>query len=317
MKLGRLCLAILSLVGLATLSPAHGAETTRVRGVVQLSDSAIDGIRIAELSGLAWDAGAQVLYGVSDRGRLFRFRLELTDEGRLQAVVPLGAHAIRPLRPDSGRQSAFDTEGLAWWPQDPTAPDRPQLLVATEGQPQVLRLSLKGQIGGPLALPSPLDDRSRYGASNTMLEALTYSQAHGLLVAPEVPLRGADPGLHTVYAHQRSWRFPVHTAGRSRLKAMDVTDDGQLVVLERSRKGKGKGKGLVNVLRQIDLARCSPQEICEVRDLMEMTRSEGADNFEGMAWLGGHRFLLVSDNLGSRHLPTLFMLIDVSATARE
>lgn len=310
---------LLWLLTLAAVPVLPAGLPPQVRSVVQLQVDTIDGIRIAELSGLAWEARTQVLYGLSDRGRLVRFHLEFTADGRLHNVIPLGALSIQDSGTDTRKKATVDAEGLALWYPPSEGNGLPQLLVATEGLPQVLQVNLEGQVQGVMALPSALDDPSRYSAPNTMLEAVTHSQQHGVLVAPEAPLRDEDPALHKVYAHGRSWTFPVHEPGRSRLKAMDMTDDGQLVVLERSRvgKGKGKGKGLVNVLRRIDLEQCAPQQICQVQQLLVLSRPEGADNFEGMAWLGGQRFLLVSDNLGGRHTSTVFMLIDFSQTYRE
>lgn len=308
---------MLSLAGLVVLTNATAAQPPQVRGVVQLKGSTVDGLRVAELSGLAWDARSKVLYGLSDRGHLIRFRLERTADGHLQAVVPMSASALQDTRPGSGTKHTVDAEGLALWHPPGQEDGAPQLLVSTEGLPQVLQVDLEGRVQGAMELPAALGDARRYRARNSMLEAVTHSTRHGLLVAAEAALGDQDLSLHTVHGRSRSWSFAAHDPGQSRLKAMDVIDGERLVVLERSRVGKGKTKGLVNVLRLIDLERCAPQQVCEAQDLLVLEPTDGSENFEGMVWLGGQQFLLVSDSPGSAKAPNVFMLVDLSVPVRE
>jgi hypothetical protein len=309
--------ALLCLAGLVMLTNAPAAQPPQVRGVVQLTGSTVDGLRVAEISGLAWDARSQVLYGLSDRGHLIRFRLERSADGHLQTVVPMSASALQDTRPGAGTKQTVDSEGLALWQPPGQLRGAPQLLVSTEGFPQVLQVDLEGRVQGAMQLPAALGDARRYRARNSMLEAVTHSTRHGLLVAAEAALGDQDPALHTVHGHSRSWSFTAHDPGQSRLKAMDVIDGERLVVLERSRMGKGKAKGLVNVLRLIELDRCVPQQVCEAQDLLVLEPTDGSDNFEGMAWLGGQQFLLVSDSPGGPKAPNVFMLVDLSVLARE
>ncbi|MCU0957657.1 MAG: esterase-like activity of phytase family protein [Hydrogenophaga sp.] len=311
------CTALLGLAGLMMLANAPAAQPSQVRGVVQLTGSTVDGLRVAELSGLAWDARSQVLHGLSDRGHLIRFRLEMTADGHLRSVVPTSASMLQDTRPGAGTKHTVDAEGLSLWQPPGQEGGVPQLLVSTEGLPQVLQVDLEGRVQGTMPLPAALGDARRYRARNRMLEAVTQSPHHGLLVAAEAALRDHDPALHTVHGRSRSWSFAAHDPGQSRLKAMDVIDGERLVVLERSRVGKGKARELVNVLRLIDLDRCAPQQVCEAQDLLVLEPTGGSENFEGMTWLGGQQFLLVSDSHGSLKAPTVFMLIDLSAPGRE
>lgn len=306
-----------ALLGLMMLANAPAAQPNQVRGVVQLTGSTVDGLRVAELSGLAWDARSQVLHGLSDRGHLIRFRLERTADGHLRSVVPTSASMLQDTRPGAGTKHTVDAEGLSLWQPPGQEGGVPQLLVSTEGLPQVLQVDLEGRVQGAMPLPAALGDARRYRARNRMLEAVTQSPHHGLLVAAETALRDHDPALHTVHGRSRSWSFAAHDPGQSRLKAMDVIDGERLVVLERSRVGKGKARELVNVLRLIDLDRCAPQQVCEAQDLLVLEPTGGSENFEGMTWLGGQQFLLVSDSPGSLKAPTVFMLIDLSASGRE
>lgn len=309
--------ALLCLAGL-TMQPALLAtQPPQVRGVVHLARSTVDGQRVAELSGLAWDARSQVLYAVSDRGHLFRFRLERNTEGLLRSVVPISSHTLLDRQPVAGANPAIDAEGLTLWYPPGKDHGLPQLLVSTEGLPRVLRVDTGARVQGMMALPAALGNAEHGQAGNRLLEAVTHSPRHGLLVAAESAVNDQEQPLHTVHGHRRSWSFTAHGGGPSRLKAMDVIDGEQLVLLERARVGKGKSKGLVNVLRLIDLNRCEPQEVCPAQDLLLLTPTDGSQNFEGMTWLGGRQFLLVSDSPGSPKAPSIFMLVDLPVPQRE
>ncbi len=301
--------------------PARAAKPTdpgnpAVRSIVRLPATKLGDVRVAELSGLAWDADEQMLYGISDRGFLYRFRLHL-DNRHLKTVEPVDAVRLRWPMHLPPRHTGIDAEGLAILKGDNGVAGDTELLVATEGHPRVLRVSTDGQVLELVELPEPLSDPRRYRADNTMLEAVAYSPQHGLLAAAEAPLVGAAPGLHEIYAKGRSWRFPVLDIGRSRLKAMDSLPDGSLVVLERAKAGMGMRSGPVIALRHIRLAACGADVVCETNELLFIDRTEGAENFEGMAYLGDMLFLLVADNMGDKRAPSVFLLVDLKARHRE
>lgn len=289
-------------------------DDPKVRSIVRLPATVLGGVRVAELSGLAWDADEQVLYGISDRGYLYRFRLKLENR-HLKSVEPMDAVRLRWPAHMEERTAGIDAEGLAILRGDNGVMGDAQLLVSTEGQPQVLRVSTGGQVLGLLTLPEPLSDARLYQGENAMLEALAHSQQYGLLTAAEAPLSGQIPGFHQIHAAGQSWRFPMLDSARSRLKAMELLPDSSLVVLERARTGKGKG--LVNALRRVQLNACGGEVVCAAQELLFIDRTEGAENFEGMAYLGDMQFLLVSDNLGSKQTPSVFLLVDLKTRVRE
>lgn len=290
--------------------PGHPPAISTVR----LPVSVLGGLRVSELSGLAWDNDEQMLYGISDRGHLLRFRLRL-DSGRLTAVEPLDAVRLHAPVQSLPGSAGLDAEGLAILKGDNGVVGDAELLVSTEGQPQVWRVSTGGEVLGRLKLPDRLSDARRYQADNAMLEAVAHSPLHGLLAAAEAPLADQAADFHEVHAEARSWRFPALDGGRSRLKAMEVLPDGSLVVLERARVGKGKG--LINALRRFGLASCGAEVICAPQTLLLIDPATGAENFEGMAQLGEDRFLLVSDNMGDKQTPSIFLLVDLKAALRK
>lgn len=311
------CTLVVSSLGSALpvgAAPAADPGNPAVRSIVRLPATVLGGVRVAELSGLAWDADEKMLFAISDRGYLYRFRLHLENR-HLKSVEPVDAVSLRWAALGRDRADAIDAEGLAIFKGENGVMGDAQLLVSTEGQPQVLRVSTVGQVNGSVALPKPLADARLYQAENAMLEALAHSPPHGLLTAAEAPLKGQPAGYHQIHADGKSWRFPMLDTGRSRLKAMEFLPDGSLVVLERARAGKGKG--LVNALRRVQLSSCGGEVVCEVQELLFIDRTEGAENFEGMAHLGDMQFLLVSDNLGSKQTPSVFLLVDLQTHSGE
>ncbi len=287
----------------ASAETPSGVSIEGARGSVALpGDAYVDGIRLSEISGLAWDADEQVLHAVSDSGHLLRLRLRIED-GWLREVIPLSAVALRKPGTGPDRSPAIDAEGLAL---HLTPGGGTELLVATEGSPSVLRVNLAGVVLDEVALPADLADARRYEARNTMLEAVAVHPLHGVLVAPERPLRGEDPrDGHRIRSGARHWNIEALDPAGSRLKAMDVTEDGHLLVLERA----GSGKKLVNAIRRVDLNACQGAAACAAQTLLRIDPGEGAENFEGMAYLGDRQVLLVSDNRSKKRAATVFLLV--------
>jgi hypothetical protein len=294
--------ALLSAGPAARADPRPSPPLVHNSSVVLPAHTQVDGVRVAEISGLAWDPEGQRLYAVSDSGHLFRFRLRL-QAGELVGVEPMSAVPLKPVA-GAPAKSATDAEGLAWRSEGGVS----ELLVATEGTPKVWRIGTRGEALGEAPLPPALADATRYAAPNTMLEAVAVHPAHGLLLAPEQSLRGEDPLQgHRIHSISRQWSVEALEPGRSRLKALDIMEDGSLLILERS----GGGKKLRNALRHVDLSRCQHLSTCKPATLALLDRHSGAENFEGMAYLGQRQVLLVSDNRGKKGGATVFLLLQL------
>lgn len=150
------------LCGLVSALPLRAAQATdpgnpAVRSIIRLPSTVLDGDRVSELSGLAWGADEQVLYGISDRGYLYRFRLKLENR-HLRAVEPMDAVRLRWPAHMQDKTAGIDAEGLAILRGDNGVMGDTELLLSTEGQPQVLRVSTGGKVLGLLTLPEPLSD---------------------------------------------------------------------------------------------------------------------------------------------------------------
>ena len=221
-----------------------------------------------ELSALAWDPQARELVAVSDRGRLFRFRLAVRD-GRLQADIAMS----RRLERDPGAAPAsggLNAEALAW--RDAPPGSSGELLVAGEQGSAVIRLAPDGRPLGLLPWPAAVaaalaraaEEGQRHG-----VEAIAWQSRHGLLAAVQRPTKpaGATSGaasatqrVHWIHASSGArWGFAA-SGPDGHLKAIEARSDGSLLLLERVRQ-RGD-KRLHTVLRWLDPDSCGDTRLC-------------------------------------------------------
>lgn len=264
--------------------------------------------RLTEVSGLAWDAETQVLFAVSDRGLLYR--LALDHPGGQPPAAPRLLSARRLGASGRGR---LDAEGLSLVPARHSPSGQTELLVATEGPARVLRYNTDGDWLGEWPLPAALAGSRALRRGNSQLEAVATHPQLGLLVAAEAPTTAGPLARHEVHSASRSWTFATGGGRQVRLKAMDVLQDGRLLVPERAQAGPGGGP--VNRLLEVDLAACGGSIPCPVRVRRVLDSETDADNHEGMTVLGeGHgglQVLLVSDDRGQRDRGTRFQWLSL------
>ncbi|MCK5431582.1 MAG: hypothetical protein KAJ03_02500, partial [Gammaproteobacteria bacterium] len=84
----------------AIVKDDNGDELIHIQAVAQLSNFTINGLKVSELSDLAWDADEELLYALSDNGYLLSFR-PVFNEGRLIDILIING---LPLRDDKGKK---------------------------------------------------------------------------------------------------------------------------------------------------------------------------------------------------------------------
>lgn len=251
----------------------------------------VAGIKLTELSGLAWDEDEQLLYGVNDRGKLFHFKLTMQD-GRITAVDAVKAVKLRNKK---GKKLPWrDTEGLVAMNANNGKRGDTQLVVAVEGKPNLWRFDTDGKKLGSEKLNKALQDRHQYRGGNNGLESVTYHPQYGFLTAPEIALKGLPENLHTVYARNRQWSFMAYPAKNSSISGMDVMPDGSLLILERA--WSGLGNPMVISLRRVDLKACSKDGACQAENLKVLSSILLVDNYEGLTHIKGDLYMMVSDD---------------------
>lgn len=283
MKLGIFCLVAALHAAPALAQPVVPAAATLLQAL-PVPATAAAGVKPRELSGLAWSPDGQTLVAVSDRGRLFRWRVGWS-QGLIDRLLPLSVHTLL----HDGR--ALNAEALAW-----QALPLPTLVVADEAAPQVWPVSPDGVLGASQPLPAPLRDEQARRGSNNGVEGLAWHPVHGWLAAAQRPLRGVPPESHRVYASTGAYWDLRAAAPRSHIKALELLPDGQLLVLERFKQGEDHH----HVLRRVDLARCGGAQACTppAWAVPAPPAAPRGLNLEGLACQDDRRCLLVSDDGG-------------------
>lgn len=292
--------------------PGANGPGIELLGTVELGAEAPDGVSVAGLSGLAWDADEGLLYAVSDKGNLLHLRPRF-EGGRLIDVTYLGAYPLkdadsRPLRGEHG-----DAEDLAIRNGTNGIGGDAELLVAFERVPRVTRYTTGGSLLETLALPSRLSDVDNYATPNQALEGLTEHPVYGTVAIPEASLDDDPPGVISLYALDgRRWLYRPAGAAASSPTALEALPDGRLLVLERAYVSV-----LWPLVISLRIADPGAEPDVQATTLARLDSSEGwrLDNFEGLARHQCDRFFLLSDDNANRHQRTLLVYFRLPALA--
>lgn len=294
----------------SALSTGSAQPSLEALDSMDLPSEGADGVRIEELSGLSWDEDEQLLYAVSDGGVLYHFRIRL-DGSRIAEIEPVFSAPLSTKANEASGKPVTNAEGLTTVNDDNGRRSDSELLIAFEDGPSIGRFTPRGEWIANSALPAPLADETRYSKKNSRLEAVAFDERHGMLTAPERPLKGQPENRHTLYAADgTTWSFEAFQPD-SRLKAIQQLPDGNLLILERTREEKGGAP--TARLRYLDFAKCSEIRECQVAELSAEPNAMLVDNFEGMARLSDDLFLIVTDKTKKDAEPTIFVLFRVKA----
>lgn len=264
----------------------------------------VNGLRVEELSGLAWDSDEQLLYAVSDRGVVFHFRVDGLPEGRLRSVQPVYAAVLLDDKGNALKKGRRDAEGLAVLNASNGKRGDTQLVISLEGQPRIVRFTSSGRAIKNIALPKAVEQLPK---NNSGLESVALHPRYAFLTAKEHPARGEPENLHTLYSTQgQRWQFLAYPAPKSSITALETLPDGSLLVLERA--WSGFPNPLVISLRHLDFRQCSKEKFCRVQDVQVFSSHLLVDNFEGLTHVQGKQYLMVSDDGGGDWQRTVLRL---------
>lgn len=289
--------------------PGDNIEGVRLLGALQLRDATLDGIKVGELSGLAWDTDAERLYAVSDMGSVVHLAPRF-DSGYLTGLELLAAHPLT--RPDGQpvTEEHADSESMALRFGNDGIADNAELLVAFERLPRLERFRPDGTYLGEIPLPDPLADATRYETRNRMLEAMTEHPRFGQVYGLERPLKDTDPAQFTLYASAGdNITFEPLDAKHSNITALETTPAGDLLFIER--RYINVFRPILFALRRIRIADAA--EPGPVEDVIIFKSSEHwhIDNFEGLAHHEDNRYFIVSDDNRSPIQTTLLLYVEV------
>lgn len=307
----RLCLLlILCLSGL--LAEVYPVDITpkgnrSIFGAIKILDQKeiilpkIDSLPFAEASDLAYDGQEEKLYMVGDKGMLYAFHIKLTD--KIDRLTPLSAHLLTKNKGKHFKKKV-DAEGL-------TLNSKGQLLISFERKPKIASFDFSGQRISKHKLPSTLQNPKHYRHRNKMLESVAYHPTYGILTAAEHPLKKQPLSQQTIYSLQgKRWNFLAGTEKKSAITAIEVMDDGNLLILERAFSSPIEAR--VITLKKLFLG-TKKGGLYRTQILAKLSSDDGwkNDNFEGLARVGPHRYLMISDDNANFFQRTLLIYFEV------
>ena len=265
----------------------------RSLGMLELPDIRVNGLRLAQLSGLACDEDERILYAVSDKGALFHLR-PVWREGKLHDVRLLRAVALKDADGKALKEPRADSEGLDIIKGRNGRKGDAELVISFERFPRIVRYRPNGTVLDEHLLPTPLNDRKRYRNNNKMLESVCVGEKLGVLTMPEEPLVNERPGYNRVFGTTGgSWLIP--SAGEFRPSAIECLGNSRVLILERD---FGRLLGRAVTLRSATLVGDGGESVAAVETAALLDTAQGyqIDNFEGLTRHKGNRFFMVSDN---------------------
>lgn len=306
------CLLSVVLAGVTPVDITPKMHTNQYMGIKlldqkQLSFKQIDGVKFAELSDAAYDAKTETLYFVGDKGMLYAFRAKFSEH--IDVLEPLSAVTLKTKKGKRLRKWKRDSEGM-------TLDGKRRLLISFEGDtPKIAWFHKNSQAYGNhirrYALPKILKNAKHYRSKNKSLEALAWHKRYGILTAAEWAVKKDDKKKQTIYALSgKKWHFKAEPEAKSAVVAMEVMDDGNLLVMERSYTGILDP--FVVTLKKVFIRNCK-QNMCDSKVLLKMNSHKGwdVDNFEGLAKVGKNRYVMVSDNGDNFFQKTLLVYFEV------
>ncbi|MGE0383744.1 MAG: esterase-like activity of phytase family protein [Gammaproteobacteria bacterium] len=293
-------------------SQAHppGSRFMQVRllGAVLLASEPVDGFGLRQLSGLAWDADAGLLYALSDDGYIAHLKPRF-DNGLLAGVEYRAAFALREADGNPVEGKAADSEALALRRREDGNGN--ELLVSFEQRPRFVRFTPTGQWLGEVAIPRQYTIAANYRSTNDSLESVAVDPRHGIVLAPEQRLRD-DPGptIPIFTPDGRQWRYTPIDPDHSAIVDMAPASDGALLVLER--RYKSMFSPIIFAVRRLRLD-AEPGSTPPVEEIVRFDNGSDfrIDNFEGIARQEGNRYFMVSDDNRSAIQRTILVCFEI------
>ncbi|AKF25739.1 hypothetical protein YH65_10335 [Sulfurovum lithotrophicum] len=278
----------------------------RILDQKELSFLEIDDVKFSEISDLAYDKKVKSLFMVSDEGKLFEFKAVFAD--KIKRLKPQRAGRLLKKNGKKFKKWRRDSEGM-------TLDGKGRLLISFEEKPKIgwfhKNSDKYGRLIKKYKLPKKLRSMKRFRSKNKGMEALAWHPRYGILTALEYPPKGVDKKRQSIYALSgKEWHFKAEPEMNSAISAIEVMDDGNILVLERS--FTGYMNPFVVTLKKVYIDRCK-KGMCPAKVLAKMNSHKGwdVDNFEGLAKVGKHRYVMISDDNDNFFQKTLLIYFKV------
>ncbi len=278
----------------------------RILDQKELSYMEIGGLKFSEISDLAYYRKTHSLFLVSDEGKLFEFKAVFKE--RITELVPMRAGQLLKKNGKKFKKWRRDSEGM-------TIDGQGRLLISFEEKAKIgwfhKNSDKYGRLIRKYTLPKKLRKIKNYRSKNKSLESLAWHKRYGILTAAEWPLKKDSKKLQTIYALSgKEWHFKAEPEGNSAVSAIEVADDGNILILERS--FTGYMNPFIVTLKKVYIDRCK-KGLCPTKVLLKMNSHKGwsVDNFEGLAKVGENRYVMISDDNDNFFQKTLLIYFEV------
>lgn len=269
----------------------NGDELIHVQAVAKLSNITINGLKVSELSDLAWDADEDLLYALSDNGYLLSFR-PVFNEGRLNDLLIINGLLLHDDKGKKLRWKSSDSEGLTLINANNQIQGDTKYIVSFERLPRVIQYNQEGFIEKRITIPEKLENIANYRSENKSLESILMHDQYGLLIGTEYSLKGEDKaqlGFYTLDSKLRSFPAYFHDGA---LTGLATIKNNNLLAIERVYGGFFSGfKVALHHLR-------IEGSYLENKVIARFLPAEGYfnDNFEGIEKHKDDFYFMISDD---------------------
>jgi hypothetical protein len=265
-----------------------------------LTFQAKKGLLSSEISDLSYNPKEHKLYMIGDKGYFHVFEADFSKY--IDKMDYLDSFKIE----EKAKHQPYDSEGL-------TSDNRGNLYVSFEKNPRITQISKNGFLQRDIKLTHELKNKNNFQGSNKIFEALAWHPRYGLLTVAEYPLYKRKNTDQTIYSlHGRKWHFKTAPHLHNAVTAIEVMDDGNLLVLERAYAGLTKP--FVITLRKVYINRCDKNRFCQSKVLASLNSFDGwsVNNYEGLTKIAKNRYLMVSDNNNKSILKTVLVYFKIN-----
>ncbi len=246
----------------------------------------INGLKFTEISDIAYDKQNDIFYALSDRGRIFRFKLEIRAD-KLGKFKLLDGERLRDQKGHFLRKRRSDSEGLALVGN--------KIWISFERRDRIDVYDRSYHFVRSLRLPPVLAKMASHDYSGTGFEALSYAPKWGFITAREVPFDEEPLGYHTIFSSKGIICRIKRDKIKSAITEFEMLPDGSLLALFRQFSFKKWAFRIT--LKRIDINHprngiCSTETLAMLNPLTD----KDVDNFEGLTHYKGDLYLMISDD---------------------
>lgn len=283
----------------------------KLLGGLKIKAKKVNGLKVTELSDLAWDEDEQLLYAISDEGLLYHLRISIKDN-KLDSAEIIFATRIKGDNGRALRGKYSDSEGLAIRKGNNGIKGDSQLIISFENKPRIAYYDSAGNFVKKVKIPRIIKKKKYYRSKNKALESVTYHPKYGILTAAEYPLKKYPKDYQSIYASNgKIWHFPASQATNSAITGLEVLANGDILVLERAYQNP-----IIPIkinLRRIKLNQCNKKKECKIENIANFNGADGwlLDNFEGITHFQGNKYFMVSDDNNNPLQKTILVLFEI------